>query len=366
MKFSCFQNELINAINTVQKAISSKTNIDNLKGILLEVDNSSIKLTGSNLNLSIEVVIDAVIETKGSIVLESRLFGEIIRKLPDATIDFILKDNHIEINCLHSAFKLMANNAEEYPKLPIIKNSKIINFNQNQFKKMIKQTIFAVSNDESRPILTGSLLEIKNNKMTMVSIDGYRLAMKTLDVDLNIDSKTVIPGKTLSELMKILGLYGDDDFKIDITNKYISFTINKIRIISKILEGEFIKYNQIIPTDFNTKVIVNTNEFCESIERASLMARDTKSVVVKMSFKDHYVDISSISELGSVNDKVNIKFEGEKFDLGFNPRYLIEVLKVIESEEVLIELSSSLSPCTIKPINKENYLYLLLPVRMSN
>lgn len=366
MKFSCFQSDLSSAINIVQKAVSSKTNLDILKGILIEVNQSSIKLTGNDLNLAIEVIVEAQVESTGTIVLDSRLLGEIVRKLPDATIDFNLKDNFVEIDCLYSNFKLMALNADDYPKLPLIENSKVINFSQDVFKNMIKQTIFAVSNDETRPILTGSLFELKNDQATMVSIDGYRLAMKNIPVSIDKESKTVIPGKTLSELMKILGTSSDDNLKIDITDKYIAFSIDQIRIISKILEGEFIKYNQIIPNDFNTKVRVNTSALYQSIERASLLARESKSATIKLSFNDQYVEITSMSEVGSVKDKVNIQFEGEKFDIGFNPRYLSEALRVMESEEIILELSSSLSPCIIKPTDNDQYIYLVLPVRMSN
>jgi DNA polymerase-3 subunit beta len=366
MKFSCFQGDLINSINTVQKAISNKSNMEVLKGILITVENDKIKLTGNDSNLAIEVIIEAQIEKEGVIVLDSRLFGDIIRKLPNATVDFTLNNNFVEIECLYSNFKLITLNAEEYPKLPIVENSQKLIVNREIIKNMIKQTIFSVSSDETRPILTGSLFEIKDNKASLVSIDGYRLALKSVQIDTDRESKTVIPGKTLNELMKILSNSSEEELIIKITDKYISFEIENIKIISKILEGEFIKYNQIIPTDFNTEIIINTNEFYNGIERASLMARETKSSIIKMSFKDQFIEISSISEIGSVMDKVKMKIEGDKFDIGFNPKYLLDVLRVIDSEEVILELSSSLSPCIVKPVDDNEYIYLVLPVRMSN
>jgi DNA polymerase-3 subunit beta len=356
----------MNAISVVQKAVSSKTNLDILKGILIDVNSDSIKLTGYDLNLAIEISIEAQVEEQGSVVLDARLLGEIVRKLPDATIDFNFKDNFIEIDCIHSNFKLMAFNSDEYPKLPLIENSRHISFDQDIFKNLIKQTLFSVSNDETRPILTGALLEIDSNIATMVAIDGYRMALKHASVNSEDSSKTVIPGKTLSELLKILSSSQEETIDIEITEKYIAFKIERIRIISKILEGEFIKYNQIIPTDFNTRVHVNTQQLNQAIERASLMARETKSATIKMSFKDQFMEITSISEIGSVNEKVNIRFEGDKFDIGFNPKYLSEALRVMESEDVLLELSSSLSPCIIRPVDNDQYTYLVLPVRMSN
>jgi DNA polymerase-3 subunit beta len=366
MKFSCFQTDLLNAINIVQKAVSSKTTLEILKGILIEVKEDSVKLTGYDLNMAIEIVIEAQVEEQGKMVLDSRLFGEIVRKLPDATIDFAVKDNFIEINCLHSNFKLTSYNSEDYPKIPIIENSQKMSFNQDLFKNLIKQTLFAVSTDETRPILTGSLLETGNGKMTMVSIDGYRMALKSVNIENIESSKTVIPGKTLSEIIKILNSSSDQEAIVEITDKYIAFEIEGIRLISKILEGEFIKYEQIIPTEFNTQIKINAIELHKAIDRASLMAREMRSATVKMSFQDQYVEISSISEVGSVKDKVNIILDGERLEIGFNPRYLSDVLRVIESEEVVLELSSSLSPCIIRPTNDDQYTYLVLPVRMSS
>lgn len=366
MKFSCFQSDLINAISIVQKAVSSKTNLEILKGILLETENDHIKLTGYDLNLAIEISVEAQIEQPGSVVLDARLFGEIVRKLPDATIDFTLKERYVEIDCLHSNFQLMAFNSDEYPKLPLIENSQKIGFDQEIFRNLIRQTLFSVSHDETRPILTGALLQIEPEQAIMVAIDGYRMALKRAEMKSSQSSKTVIPGKTLSELMKILGSSQDDELTIEVTDKYIAFNIDKIKMISKILEGEFIKYEQIIPTDFNTLVHVNTQQLNEAIERASLMAREMKSATIKMSFHEQHVEITSVSEVGSVKEQVGIRFQGDKFDIGFNPRYLTDALRVIDSEEVQMELSSSLSPCIMRPTDNALYTYLVLPVRMSS
>jgi len=366
MNFSCFQNDLINGINIVQKAVATKTTLEILKGILIETYEGKIKLTCNDLNLAIEVLIDAQIREEGSIVLDSRLLGEIIRKLPNQTIDFKLTDNHIEIECLNSKFKLLSFKADEFPKLPIMEKSDKIKINQNIFKKMIRKTIFAVSNDETRPILTGSLLEIEKEKATMVSIDGYRLVLKTIEIENETISKTVIPGKTLNELLKIIGNEEEKEIEINITKKYISFDIENVKVISKILEGEFIKYKQIIPQEFKTEVTINTKEFYQSIERASLIAREAKSATIKMSFENEFVETTAISEIGTISDKVKIKKDGENVEIGFNPKYLSEVLKVIESEETIIKLSSSLSPCVIKSKEDDKYIYLVLPVRINN
>ncbi len=366
MKFSCYQNDLIEGIITVQKAVSSKTNMDILKGILLETKNNKILLTGNDLNLAISIEIEAQVVEEGAAVLDSRLLGDIVRKLPDAAIDFTMNDRQMDIRCLHSNFKLMSFDPDEFPQLPLIENPEEMKLNKEVFKNMIRQTLFSVSTDETRPILTGALLEISEDRISMVAIDGYRLAMKSIDHEGKASSKTVIPGKTLSELLKILSATGGEEMNISITDKYIAFEINHIKIISKILEGEFIKYEQIIPSDFKTQLKINTVELLQAIERASLMTRESKSGTVKISFDSEYVEVSSISEIGSVSDKVRVKTEGDIFEIGFNPRYLTEALRVIDAEEVLIKMSSSLSPCIIKPSDNDQYTYLVLPVRMSN
>jgi DNA polymerase-3 subunit beta len=260
----------------------------------------------------------------------------------------------------------MSFDPDEFPQLPLIENPEEIEINKEIFKNMIRQTLFSVSTDETRPILTGALLEISEDRMSMVAIDGYRLAMKSIDHEGGASSKTVIPGKTLSELLKILSATAGEAMLISITDKYIAFEINHIKIISKILEGEFIKYEQIIPSDFKTQLTINTVELLQAIERASLMTRESKSGTVKISFDSEYVEVSSISEIGSVSDKVRVKTEGDIFEIGFNPRYLTEALRVIDAEKVLIKMSSSLSPCIIKPSENDQYTYLVLPVRMSN
>jgi len=366
VKFSCYQNDLVEGINTVQKAVSSKTNLDILKGILMETKDDKIVLTGNDLNLAISIAIDAQILEEGAAVLDSRLLGDIVRKLPDATIDFTMEQRQMDIQCLHSRFKLMSFDPEEFPQLPLIENPQEIDLNKEVLKNMIKQTIFSVSTDETRPILTGSLLEINEERLTMVAIDGYRLAMKSIASTVKKSSKTVIPGKTLGELLKILSGGSGESVTVQITDKYIAFNIEEIQVVSKILEGEFIKYEQIIPSDFKTQLVVNTTALLMAIERASLMTRESKSGTVKIAFDSEYLEVSSVSDIGSVSDRVRVKTEGDVFEIGFNPRYLTEALRVIDSEEVIIKMSSSLSPCIIKPADNDQYTYLVLPVRMSS
>ena len=300
MKFSINQKDLSGAISIASKAVSTKTNLEALQGILIEVTNNQVYLKGNDLNIAIEVVIDGIVEEEGKTVVDSKLFGEIIRKLPNETITITKKDNKIEIICGRSNFKLISMSSDDFPEIPEIETNKILFINQNLFKNMIRQTNFAVSTDETRPILTGSLIELSDKKLNMVSIDGYRLALKNAHVDSLIETKSVIPGRTLNEIYKIVSNNIENDIEIKFTDKYVSFELDNIKIISKILEGEFIKYNQIIPNEFTSEVLVNTKKMIDAIDRASLMARESKSSTIKLEFTENNLRITSNSEIGSV------------------------------------------------------------------
>jgi len=234
-------------------------------------------------------------------------------------------------------------------------------------KDMIKQTIFAISQDETRPVLTGSLIEIKEGKFTMVSIDGYRLAIKKANIDNLKNNKAVVPGKTLNETLKIISSFEDEEqLNICFTDKHILFSTENVRIVSRLLDGEFINYSQIEPKDFKSKLTSKLDEFLNGIERASLMARESKNNFIKFSIKDDLLVISSNVEIGSAHEEIKIKLDGKDIDIGFNPKYIIDVLKVIDSEEIEMELTTSVSPCIIRPLNDKNYTYIILPVRMAN
>lgn len=367
MKFVCSQSLLTNAINTVQKAVSTKSTHPILKGILIEAHDQKLKLTGNDLNVGIECYIEAQVIEEGSIVVSSRLFGEIIRKLPDAPIECIVDEAlQIQINCQKSKFSLSGQPSVEFPELPELGDTEVCDLECDILKNMIRQTLFATSQDETRPILTGALIEIEGGKMTMVAIDGYRLALRSAEVNPTVIGKAVVPGKTLSEVSKIISAITDNDkIHVAFTDKHILFEIDQIRVVSRLLEGEFIKYGQIIPKENKSKVIVKTQDLLNSIERASLMARESKNSSIKLAVKDKTLSITSNVEIGSASEEVDIDLEGQELEIGFNPKYLVDALKIMDSEEVQMEFSTSNSPCIIKPIDHDNYTYLVLPVRMS-
>lgn len=367
MKFSCNQRDLTEGLNSVQKAVSVKTTLPILKGILIETDGEFLKLTGNDLNLGIEARIPAMIEEHGSVVVSSRIFGEIVRKLPETRLNFTVDESHqVSIDCEHSSFNLLGQSGVEFPELPQVEDSESFTLSQDLFRSMIRQTIFAISQDEARPILTGVLVEADKGEMSMVAIDGYRLALRKAEIDPSISKRAVIPGKTLSELSRLMTGENDEKVKISMSDRHILFEIDDIRIVSRLLEGEFIKYGQIIPKENKSLITTNVTDLTNAIERASLMAREGKNSSIRFTIKDDLMTIRSNVEIGSVREELRIELEGEDIEIGFNPRYMLDALKIMESDSVVLEMTTPVSPCIMKPVDSDSYLYLVLPVRMPN
>ncbi|NMM62030.1 DNA polymerase III subunit beta [Clostridium sp. P21] len=366
MKFTCEKSILQEGISTVQKAVTGKSNLPILNGILIKTNKNELILTGSDIDLSIQTKIKADVIEEGTIVIDAKIFGEIIRKLDNDTIHIsTIENNSIEIICNKSRFTLIHMKPEDFPELPNINENMIFSIPQNILKSMIRGTIFATAQDETRPILTGILFEINNKKLNLVALDGYRLALKSENLDTDNVISAVIPGKTLSEVSKILE-ENDENVNITFTPNHILFSIAETKIISRLLEGEFIKYSSIIPEEYNLKIIAKRGELLNSIERASLMGKDGNTNLIKLNVEDDTMVITSNSQLGMVREEVNIILQGDHLEIAFNSKYLIDVLKIMEEDEVVMELSSSVSPCIIKNKDENNCTYLVLPVRLLN
>lgn len=366
MKFMCEKSILVEAISTVQKAVTGKSTMPILQGILIKATNEGLVLTGSDIDLSIETKIKADVVETGNIVVDSRLFGDIVRRLPNDVIQInTINENNIEIICQKSKFSLIHMNADEFPSLPNINENMIFSIPQKMLKGMIRGTIFATAQDETRPILTGVLFEVKNKNINLVALDGYRLALRSENVDSENTINAVIPAKTLSEISKIIG-EDDENINITFTPNHILFTVGETKVISRLLEGEFIKYNSIIPDEYELAVTAKRSDLLNSIERASLMAKDSNTNLIKLDIQEEGMVITSNSQLGMVREEVNIILQGESLQIAFNSKYLIDVLKIIEQEEIIMEFSSSVSPCIVKPKENANSTYLVLPVRLPN
>lgn len=366
MKFKCEKSSLQEAISISQKAVTGKSTIPVLEGIYISASKNEITLIGSDTDLSIETKLNGEVIEDGRIVVDSKIFGEIIRKLPNDEIEIsTLENNAIEIICQKSAFTLIHMNADDYPSLPSISENEIFSVSQSILRNMIKGTIFAIAQDETRPVLTGVLFEVKDKKLNLVALDGYRLALKSEAVDTENIISSVIPGKTLSEVSKILE-ESEEIVHITFTTNHILFNLGRTKIISRLLEGEFIKYGSIIPQEYNLKITAKRSELLNCIERASLMAKEGNTNLIKLNIEDENVVITSNSQLGKVREELNIVLQGEPLQIAFNSKYLIDVLKIMEEDEITMEFTSSVSPCILKNKEVDNCTYLVLPVRLLN
>lgn len=364
MKFICEKQKLQEGISISSKAITGKTTMPILEGIYISAKDNQLKLIGSDMDVSIETIVDADIKEEGSIVIDSRIFGEIIRKLPNSEIIIETLENEIiQITCQKSVFNLVYMNGDDYPELPKINESLSVEVPQNILKSMIRGTSFAIAQDETRPILQGILFEVKDKKLNLVALDGYRLAIRTefLDNDNNIE--VVIPGKTLNEVSRILEDISDI-VKITFTDNHILFNLSNTKIISRLLDGKFVNYSSLLPQEYKILLDVKKQELQNCIERASLMAKDSNSNLIKLDIQEENMIITSNSQLGKVREELNINLQGGEIQIAFNSKYLLDVLKNIEDDEVKLEMTSGVSPCVIKCKNTDNSKYLVLPVRL--
>lgn len=367
MHIRCKQDLLLNSINTVLKACSTKTTMPILECILLKAHNNQVTLVGYNLELGIESTIEAEVLEEGSIALESKIFSEIIRKMPNQTVDISTSSNHMtNIICEKSKFSIAGQLGDEFPDLPKVEQMNKYTISQVVFKDMIRQTIFSVAQEESRPILTGEMIQLKDNSFRMVTVDGYRISYRNIPISTeNQKCEVVVPGRTLNEISKILSSDEHDEMDIYFEDKHVLFDLGESKVVSNLLEGEFLKYEQVFSSDYETKVKVDRKEFLMSIERAALISREGKKNPIKIEIDGDNMIITSRAELGTALEEVAIELEGNNLSIAFNPKYLIDALKSIDDDEVSITFISSLTPCIIHPIEGDHYKYLILPIRLN-
>ena len=370
MKFVCEKEKILKAINSVTKAVATKTTMPILEGILIQTNDNELKLTTYDLEIGIEYVIDANIEQQGATVVNAIMFSEIIRKLPDTDINIYLNgQNLLVIECEGSLYKLATMNPDEFPELPKINVENSIEIEQNSLKDMIRKTIFAVSNEENRPIFTGCLFEIKNNKLNVVAVDGFRLAWKTkfLTSHQN-DFSAVIPGRTLNEVNKII-LDSFDTIKIGVSKNQALFEMENCKLVTRLLDGEFLNYASVIPENWETRIRVNRNNLQNCFERISLISSSSiekeKKYPVKVAVDLGKVVISCTNQTGDAKEEMFVSTEGQNLEAGFNPKYFLDALRAIDDEEIFVDFGTSISPCIIRPVDENgDYIYMVLPIRL--
>lgn len=366
MKFSCEKALLQAAISTTSRAVSPKSSIPALEGILLEAG-SDLRLTGYNLETGIHTIVPADIREEGTLVLGARLFGEIVRKLPDDIVTFQSENYMVNIKCGMSEFNILGTDPEEFPELPTVEYQNSLILPQSRLKAMISQTLFAVSDNESRPIHTGSLFEVDSEGLTIVSVDGYRLALRHESIDKKEGAETfsfVVPGAALSEVEKICS---DVDEPASVTQgaRHVMFKVGDTMLVSRRLEGEFLAYRQAIPRNNTIHVEGDTRALLSSIDRVSLIISDKLKSPLRCIFDSNLLKISTKTAIGDAYDECPLSGDGGGLEIGFNNKYLMDALKAAPADKVRLELTTGVSPCVILPTEgEENFLYMVLPVRL--
>jgi DNA polymerase-3 subunit beta len=370
MQVICDGLDLSEAVLKVSRAISNKTTNPILEGIKIVADNESLTVSATDLELSIEKKIKADIVVEGETVVPGRFFTEFIKKLTKEKIELSLNDkNQLKIKYTDSEGSIQCYNPLEYPSFNKIDSNEFFVIKQSEFKDLINKTIFSVAVDDTRPILKGCLFEIEDKKINAVALDGYRLALcsKILSQS-TVKSNVIIPARSLSELSKILE-DSDEIVKIYIQKNYIMTELKDTKLISRLLDGDFLNYKQIIPLNFETNIMINKRQFEDALDRASLLSKVGQNNLVKFDIKEKNMEISSNSEIGNISEKVNISFKGKDLKIAFNARYFTECARNINDEFIKLSFNQPTNPCVITPIDENsnsNYKYLVLPVRILN
>ncbi|MEF9916926.1 MAG: DNA polymerase III subunit beta [Lachnospiraceae bacterium] len=366
MKIICNKSNLAKGVSIVSKAVPSKTTMPILECILIDATTDIIKLTANDMELGIETIIEGDICEKGLIALDAKLFSEIVRKLPDNEIVIKTTDNlQATITCEKSKFNLSAKSGEDFSYLPYIEKEDSIVVSQFTLKEVIRQTIFSIADNDSNKLMTGELFEVSDNLLKVISLDGHRISIRKIELKNSYpNKKVVVPGKTLMEISKILSGEADKDVSIYFTSNHIVFEFDQTVVISRLIEGEYFRIDQMLSSDYETKVIINKKELLNCIDRATLLVKegDKKPIIINM--LDESMELKIQSQVGSMDEEILITKEGKDLLIGFNPKFLIDALRVIDDEEINMYLMNAKAPCFIRDA-KESYVYLILPVNFN-
>lgn len=369
MKFSCEKVLLQSAVNTASRAVAAKSSIPALEGVLIQARRDGLTVSGYNMNTGIRTKLEADVSEDGELVLSARLFGEIIRRLPDDVVVFASDEKlNVALTCGDALFNISALSADDYPEMPEVEDQYTFTIEQGKLKAMIGQTSFAVSTDEVRPIHTGSLFEVEEETLTMVSVDGFRLALRREKL-----AKTILgafhfvaPGAALGEVEKICQ-DTDDTAVVTLGNRHLLFSVGATELICRRLEGEFLDYKAAIPRKNPISIVAETRALMNSIDRVSVVISDKQKSPVRCVFDKDQVTFSARTATGGAKDVCRVSGDGNGLEIGFNNRYLMDALKYAPADQVKVELNTGISPCILTPVEgEESFLYMVLPVRLKN
>ena len=366
MKISCLKSNLLSSIQTVYRAVSSKSTMSIIECILIDAKEDMIKLTANNMELAIETILKGDIIEHGSVALDAKILQDIVRHLPDSDITISVEDNLLRVNtCEKSDFKIVGKRADEFPSLPEVEKDDPLTISHLTLKDMVRQTIFSISENDNNKVMGGEFIEVKDNNLKMVSLDGHRISIRKIELkNGHEDIKAIVPGKTLNEVSKIISNDINKTINIFFTDKHVLFEFENTIVVSRVIEGEYFNIDQMLSNDYETKFEIKKNELLNSIERSTLLVDETNKKPIIISITDDSMELKINSVIGSMNEEIDISKDGQDITIGFNPRFLIDALRVIDDETITVYMVNPKAPCIIKN-DTETYIYLILPVNFN-
>lgn len=370
MKIQCQKSDLLNSVNIVLKAVPVKSTMPILECLIIEAKDQYIKLIANDMELGIETLVKGAVLENGTVALNAKVFSEIVRRLPENDV-FISTDSMAdgsfmtEIICEKAKFSISGRSGEEFPYLPKIEKENAVVLSQFTLKEVIRQTVFSISDNESNKIMTGELFEIKKNELRVISLDGHRISIRKIFMkDEYEDRKVIVPGKTLNEISKILSGDASSLVNIFFTDKHALFEFDDTVVLTRLIEGEYYRIDQMLSSDYETKVTINKKELQSCIERASLLIRETDKKPIIIDIRNNNFELKINTAIGSMNEDIDITLEGKDIVIGFNPKFLLDALRVIDDENIDIYLINAKAPCFIRD-KEQSYIYLILPVNIN-
>ena len=366
MKLICSKASLLKGVSIVSKAVPSRTTMPILNCILIDASANEIKLTANDMELGIETVIEGEIVERGIIALDAKFFSEIVRKLPDNDVVIESDDTfQTTITCEKAKFNIVGKSGEDFSYLPYIEKNESISISQFTLKDVVRQTIFSIADNDTNKLMTGELFEINENRLRVVSLDGHRISIRNIELKESYSPlKVVVPGKTLQEISKILTGEAEDMVDIFFADNHILFEFDETKVVSRLIEGEYFHIDQMLSSDYDTKVKINKREFLNCIDRATLLIREGDKKPIILNIQDGSLQLKINSFVGSMNEEIEIEKEGKDLLIGFNPKFFIDGLRVIDDEEVTLYMVNPKAPCFIKD-DAGTYVYLILPVNFN-
>ena len=368
MKFSCNTKKLSDACNNVMRAVSAKVTIPTVEGILMECGSDTLSLTGYDFEFGINTTLNATVSEPGAIVINAKIICDIIRNISAQTITIEANGTSVSVSAGAAQYNINGIDANEYPELPSVSGGFPLFINQAVLQKMVTQTVFAVAdNERSKPVHTGLKFEVTPNQLRLVGVDGYRLAIRTETIKYDGEDVTfIVPKKTIRELIKLIGTDSEKDVSISVGKRHIVFEIEEYSIISRLLDGDFLDYNAAIPKTCTTTALVNTGDAIACIDRTVPVIENSSKNPIRCLFDKDEMRVSTVSALGRMVDYTHANVSGDRVEIGFNSRYLLDALNASETDQVKIELNGPVSPVKILPLTGEDFLFLVLPMRLKN